>query len=52
MPVRLGELLPMISLAQKLKFMWLKDFLDDEVLISSDLNDVLQAFQGCKPKAS
>ena len=28
--VRLGDLLPLVAFAQKMNFMWLKDFLDDE----------------------
>ena len=47
--IRLGDLLPLIALAQKMHFVWLKDFLDDEVRISSDLHDVLQAFRSLKP---
>ena len=49
--IRLGDLLPLVALAQKLHFIWLKDFLDDEVSISADLHDVLQAFRGMKPSA-
>jgi len=49
--IRLGDLLPLVALAQKLHFIWLKDFLDDEVSISTDLHDVLQAFRGVKPCA-
>ena len=49
--VRLGDLLPLVALAQKLNFIWLKDFLDDEVCISADLHDVLQAFRGVRPSA-
>ncbi len=50
--VRLGDLLPLVALAQKLNFIWLKDFLDDEVQISEDLHEVLQIFRSCKPTAS
>jgi hypothetical protein len=49
--VRLGDLLPLVAFAQKMKFIWLKDFLDDEVAITADLHDVLQNFRGCKPSA-
>lgn len=49
--IRLGDLLPLMSLAQKMHFIWLKDFLDDEVRISADLHDVLQAFRGVRPSA-
>jgi hypothetical protein len=50
--VRLGDLLPLVSMAQKLNFIWLKDFLDDEVSITEDLHQVLQSFRGCRPSAS
>jgi hypothetical protein len=47
--IRLGDLLPLVAMAQKMHFIWLKDFLDDEVQISGDLHDVLQAFRGVRP---
>jgi hypothetical protein len=49
--IRLGDLLPLVAMAQKMHFIWLKDFLDDEVCISADLHDVLQAFRGVRPSA-
>lgn len=49
--VRLGDLLPLVAMAQKLNFIWLKDFLDDEVCITDDLHQVLQTFRGCRPSA-
>ncbi len=49
--IRLGDLLPLVALAQKRHFIWLKDFLDDEIRISVDLHDVLQAFRSAKPPA-
>ena len=49
--VRLGDLLPLVALAQKRNFMWLKDFLDDEVAISGDLHEVLQSFRAGRPGA-
>jgi hypothetical protein len=38
-------------MAQKMNFIWLKDFLDDEVCITEDLHQVLQTFRGCRPSA-
>jgi hypothetical protein len=49
--VRLGDLLPLVAMAQRLNFIWLKDFLDDEVSITEDLHQVLQTFRGCRPSA-
>jgi len=49
--VRLGELLPLLALAQRRNYVWLQDFLDDEVSISEDLYEVLQAFRCYRPSA-
>lgn len=49
--ITLRELLPLLAVAQRMNLMWLKDFIDDEVVITSDLHDLLQAFQGCRPSA-
>ena len=49
--VRLGDLLPLVAMAQKMNFLWLKDFLDDEVGITDDLHEVLQTFRSSRPSA-
>lgn len=49
--VTLNELLPLIALAHRNNYMWLQDFLDDEVRITSDLYEVLQAFRCYRPSA-
>ena len=49
--VRLGDLLPLVAMAQKMNFIWLKDFLDDEVGITDDLHEVLQSFRSSRPGA-
>lgn len=49
--VRLGDLLPLVAMAQKMNFIWLKDFLDDEVSITDDLHEVLQSFRSSRPSA-
>jgi len=49
--VRLGDLLPLVAMAQKMNFIWLKDFLDDEVCITEDLHQVLQSIRSCRPSA-
>lgn len=49
--ITLRELLPLIAMAQRLNMVWLRDFLDDEVVVTSDLYDVLNAFQTCRPSA-
>jgi hypothetical protein len=49
--VTLGDLLPLVALAQRHNYLWLRDFLDDEVRITADLHDVLQAFRCQRPSA-
>ena len=43
--VTLGEILPLLADAVASKRTWLGDFADDEITISSDLHDVLQAYR-------
>ena len=50
--VPLGDLLPLVSMAQRMNFIWLKDFLDDEVVVSQDLYEVMQAFQSSRPSSA
>lgn len=42
--VSLRDLLPLIAVARQNNYLWLQDFLDDEVAITSDLYEVLRAF--------
>jgi hypothetical protein len=49
--VRLGDLLPLVALAHRHNYLWLQDFLDDEVAITSDLYEVLRAFRAYRPSA-
>lgn len=42
--VRVADLLPLIAFAKRNNYLWLQDFLDDEVAITSDLYEVLRAF--------
>jgi hypothetical protein len=42
--VSLGDLLPLLNMAKKNNNLWLQDFLDDEVSITSDLYEILRAF--------
>jgi hypothetical protein len=43
--VTLGEILPLLADAVSSNRTWLGDFADDEITISSDLHDVLQAYR-------
>jgi len=49
--IRLGDLLPLITVAQRNNYLWLQDFLDDEVAVTSDLYEVLRAFRCYRPSA-
>jgi len=49
--VSLADLLPLVTLAKRHNYLWLKDFLDDEVRISPDLYEVLRAFRDVRPSA-
>ena len=49
--VSLGDLLPLVALAHRQNYVWLQDFLEDEVKISEDLYEVLQAFRCYRPSA-
>jgi hypothetical protein len=50
-PVRLAELLPLVALAYKKNYLWLQDFLDDEVTVTEDLYEVMHAFRCTRPSA-
>ena len=50
--VRLGDLLPVMAMAQRMNFIWLKDFLDDEVAVTQDLYEVMQAFRSSRPTSA
>jgi hypothetical protein len=43
--VSLSDLLPLITVARRHNYLWLQDFLDDEVCITPDLYEILRAFQ-------
>jgi len=49
--VRLGDLLPLVTMAKQHNYQWLRDFMDDEVCITEDLYEVLQAFREYRPSA-
>jgi hypothetical protein len=49
--VSLGDLLPLVALAHRHNYLWLQDFLEDEVAITSDLYEVLRAFRCTRPPA-
>ncbi len=46
--VRLGDVLPLLADAVRSQRTWLSDFEDDEITISSDLYEVILAYQHCR----
>ncbi len=49
--IRLVDLYPLLAQAYRDNYVWLRDFEDDEVLVSSDLFEVVRAFADCRPSA-
>ncbi len=49
--VSLGDLLPLVALAHRHNYLWLQDFLDDEVCVTPDLYEILRAFRSHRPSA-
>ncbi len=49
--IRLSELYPLLAQAYRDNYVWLRDFEDDELLVSADLYEVVRAFANCRPSA-
>lgn len=50
-PIRLADLYPLLAQAYRDNYVWLRDFEDDQLLVSSDLFEVVRAFADCRPSA-
>jgi hypothetical protein len=50
-PIRLSDLYPLLAQAYRDNYTWLRDFEDDELLVSNDLYEVVRAFSNCRPSA-
>ena len=46
--ISLADLLPLLQLAKKNNYLWLQDFLDDQVTVTPDLYDVLRSFEAMR----
>lgn len=46
--VPLGEIFPLLADAVENRRTWLRDFKDDEITISTDLYEVILAYQYCR----
>ena len=49
--VPLGEVFPLLADAVRNERTWLRDFADDEITISTDLYEVILAYQHYRPSA-
>jgi len=50
-PIRLVDLYPLLAQAYHDNFVWLRDFEDEQLLVSKDLYEVVRAFSNCRPSA-
>ena len=50
-PIRLVDLYPLLAQAYRDNFVWLRDFEDEQLLVSNDLFEVVRAFSNCRPSA-
>jgi hypothetical protein len=50
-PIRLVDLYPLLAQAYRDNYVWLRDFEEDQLLVSSDLFEVVRAFADCRPSA-
>lgn len=46
--ISLSELLPLVTIARRHNYLWLQDFLNDEVCVTPDLYEVLRAFSASR----
>lgn len=50
-PIKLSDLYPLLAQAYRDDYIWLRDFEDEELLVSNDLHEVVRAFSNCRPSA-
>ena len=50
-PIRLSDLYPLLSQAFRDNYVWLRDFENDELLVSGDFYEVVRAFSNIRPSA-
>jgi len=49
--IRLADLYPLLAQAYRDNYVWLRDFENDELLVSNDLFEVVRAFSDFRPSA-
>ena len=50
-PIRLVDLYPLLARAYQDNYVWLRDFEEDQILVSNDLFEVVRAFSDSRPSA-
>ena len=50
-PVRLVDLYPLLAQAYHDNFVWLRDFEEEQLMVSKDLYEVVRAFSNFRPSA-
>ena len=50
-PIRLSDLYPLLAQAYRDNYVWLRDFEDEQLMVSNDLYEVVRAFSNCRPSA-
>jgi hypothetical protein len=50
-PIRLSDLYPLLAHAYHDNYIWLRDFENDELIVSNDLYEVVRAFSNARPSA-
>jgi hypothetical protein len=50
-PVRLVDLYPLLAQAYRDNFVWLRDFEEEQLVVSKDLYEVVRAFSNFRPSA-
>ena len=50
-PIRLADLYPLLAQAYRDNYVWLRDFEQDQLMVSPDLFEVVRAFADCRPSA-
>ncbi len=50
-PIRLADLYPLLAQAYRDNYVWLRDFENEEILVTQDLYEVVRAFSYSRPSA-
>ncbi|MDE2507461.1 MAG: hypothetical protein KGM43_09635 [Planctomycetota bacterium] len=49
--IRLSDLYPLLAQAYRDNYVWLRDFEDEPILVTPDLQEIVRAFSNCRPSA-